>query len=117
MRFADLVGLAFGALARHKARTTLTTLGVAVGTFVLVVSIATGRGVQATLTKQYQKWGELREIHVRPKLGDADVAAVLPPGALPIRGRMSEERRERLEREVLRRAKAVARPRPRVPLT
>jgi putative ABC transport system permease protein len=117
MRFADLLRMACGALVRHQARTALTTAGVVVSTFVLVASIATGYGVQATLTKQYQKWGELREIYVRPRYGDADVEAALPPGALPIRGRMSEERRERLRQEVLRRAKAIARAKPRVPLT
>jgi len=48
MRFADLLGLSLGALRQQKARTILTTLGVVFGSFVLVISLSVGQGVQRT---------------------------------------------------------------------
>jgi putative ABC transport system permease protein len=94
MRFPDLLGLAFFALRRHKLRTLLTTLGVLFGTLVLVVSLAVRQGVQRTITQQVTKYAELRRIEVRP-------GAARPTGKEePIKGRMSDERRHRLQEEL-----------------
>jgi putative ABC transport system permease protein len=94
MRFRDLIGLALFALRRHKLRTVLTTLGVLFGTLVLVVSLAIRQGVQRTITRQVSKHAELRRIEVRP--GDPR-----PTGKIePIKGRMSNERRGRLQADL-----------------
>jgi putative ABC transport system permease protein len=121
VRFADLLGLSFSALFRHKVRTVLTVLGIVFGTFVLSTSVSTCIGVQATIMREYLKHGELREITVRP-VREARATrwwrpSAVPPGLLPVRGEMSEERRERLTREILRRAQGRTRRPPTRPLT
>jgi putative ABC transport system permease protein len=94
VRFSDLLGLAFFALRRHKLRTLLTTLGVLFGTLVLVVSLAIRQGVQRTITQQVTKYAELRRIEVRP-------GAARPTGKVePVKGRMSDDRRQRLQEEL-----------------
>ncbi len=96
MRFADLVRLALFALARHKVRTLLTTLGVLVGSMVLVISVSVRQGVKQTIVRQVGKFVELRRIEVRTRGGKP---RPVPPPA----GRMSEARRTRLHREIERR--------------
>jgi|SRR5579884_3634985 len=135
MRFADLLVLSFSALSRHKARTALTVLGIVFGTLVLSVSVSTCIGVQETILREYLKHGELREITVRaarkpaeedlkepvreetPAVCGVSVAASLSRNVLPVRGVMSAERRERLEKEILRRAQGRTRRLPGKPLT
>jgi hypothetical protein len=114
VRSIDLVGLAFSALLRNKLRTVLTVLGIVFGTFVLSSSVAACLGVQETILREYAKHGELREIGVRAKRepGPEDI----PPGLLPVKGEMSPERRQRLEKEILRRARARTRRQPARPL-
>jgi putative ABC transport system permease protein len=92
VRFRDLVALAWFALMRHKVRTTLTTLGVLFGTWVLVVSLAVRQGVEETIVHEVSKHVELRRIEVNPPPGK-------PLEAKPIKGRMSEQRRDRLQKE------------------
>jgi putative ABC transport system permease protein len=94
VRFRDLLGLALFALWRHKLRTILTTLGVLFGTLVLVVSLSIRQGVQWTITRQVSKHAELRRIEVRPGVPK-------PTGKVePVKGRMSDARRHRLEEEM-----------------
>ena len=111
MRFADILGLALEALWQQKVRTFLTTTGVILGTIVLVISLSLGQGVQETVVREISRHGDLRTVEVRSgsTKGDVDV----PASAREIHGEMSEERRERLQREMVRRWKrATSRRRP-----
>ena len=102
MRSADILGLALSVLYQQKLRTVLTTLGVLFGTFVLVASLAVGRGVQDTIRREWSRYGELRRIEVRPRY---DVAQ--PPDVskeeLQVRGTMSEAKRERIRQRLVER--------------
>jgi putative ABC transport system permease protein len=94
VRLADILGLSISALAQQKLRTLLTTLGVVCGTFVLILSVSVGQGVQETITREARRHDRLRRIDVWPawsvKAGD------VPAEALEVKGDMSEERRGRL---------------------
>jgi putative ABC transport system permease protein len=97
VRLADVLRLALGALWRQKVRTLLTVLGVVFGGFVLVISLSIGQGVQDTILRQAARFGDLRLVEVQagapgPEEGPAE----------PVRGAMSDERRERLERQLAR---------------
>lgn len=106
MRARDVVGLAVVALWQRKLRTALTTVGVAVGSFVLVTSLALGEGVQEVLLGQLRKQDQLRRILVwpggcpPPKVSEKDLA---------VQGEMSAARRERLREAIRRRREAPAR--------
>ncbi len=101
MRLRDVLLLALSSLWQQKVRTVLNTLCVVFSTFVLVVSVSASLGVQETILREYDRFGELRRVHVNtlvePEEND------LLPGWLPVHGTMSEERRERLKKEILRR--------------
>jgi putative ABC transport system permease protein len=100
VRFADILGLALGALARQKVRTLLTTLGVVFGTFVLVASVATGVGAQAAILREFSRHSDLRQIDVFA----GDRKAEPPPAEqLEVRGVMSDARRGRIRKELTRR--------------
>jgi putative ABC transport system permease protein len=101
MRLWDVLLLAVTSLWQQKVRTVLNTLCVVFSTFVLVVSMSSSLGVQETILREYDRYGELRRVHVYP-LVEAEEPDLLP-GWLPVRGNMSEERRERLKKEIIRR--------------
>src|SRR5438105_15116499 len=102
MRAADILGLALSVLYQQKLRTLLTMLGVLFGTFVLVASLAVGRGVQDTVQREWTRFRELRRIEVRPRY-----QAAQPPDVsqeeFQVRGAMSDAKRERLRHELIRR--------------
>jgi putative ABC transport system permease protein len=100
MRTADLLRLAFAALWRHKVRTLLTLSGVVAGTFLLVVSISIGRGVEEATINQLRKSDQLRKITVFPNYQPIEKA--IPAADLEVTGLMSEERRQRLRRSLIR---------------
>jgi putative ABC transport system permease protein len=93
VRLADIVGLAFSALYQQKARTILTTLGVIFGTFVLVISLSIGQGIQDTIVRESRRHDQLRKVDVWPghkppqPNADADKA---------VTGTMSDAKRRRL---------------------
>jgi putative ABC transport system permease protein len=94
VRFADVVYLAFSALLQQKVRTTLTLLGVMIGTFVLLLSLSIGQGVRETIVREYRRNDQLRRIEVFP---DRNVMAEdIPSEELVVKGEMSEARRGRL---------------------
>ncbi|MFO0845984.1 MAG: ABC transporter permease [Gemmataceae bacterium] len=98
IRTRDALGLALTALWQRRTRTLLTTVGVAVGSFVLLASLAVGRGVQDVILRQLRKQDQLRRISVwpggrgRPKVKLEDIE---------VEGQMSDDRRTRL-REAMR---------------
>ena len=108
MRRRDVLMLAVSALARRKVRTALSVLGVAVGCFALVASLAIGRGVEATLLEQLRRQDQLRRIVVWPGAGPRP--ATLPEAELEVPGEMSDARRERLREAIRRRFEAPPRP-------
>jgi putative ABC transport system permease protein len=111
MRFLDLVGLSISTFARHKLRTALTTLGVGFATFMLTASLSIWGGIRETYEREASRFDDLRVVEVRPRwAGDPSA------GKVEVRGRMSEERRERLRGE-LKRRREQQRPAPNVPIT
>ncbi len=115
MRSADVLGLALEALWQQKVRTLLTTLGVVLGTTVLVISLSLGQGVQETVVREISRHGDLRTVEVRPGYSKGEVE--LPEKEREVVGNMSEERRERIRKEMVRRYKVRHRPPPSVKLT
>jgi putative ABC transport system permease protein len=94
VRWRDLIWLALSALTQHRLRTVLTTLGVLFGTLVLVVSLSIRKGVQETIVREVEKYAELRRIEVRPKMHPQ------PGNGAPVKGKMSDARRQRIEKVV-----------------
>ena len=65
-RAADIWGLAFAAARQQKVRTALTIIGVAVGTFALVLSLAVGQGVDRAVLALFHQDDRLRKFSVHP---------------------------------------------------
>jgi putative ABC transport system permease protein len=103
VRFVDVLGLAFSALLQQKVRTTLTTLGVVFGTFILVASLSVRAGVKETIVEQYAKFGELRRIEVNPRYEPLDKESQIPPDRLEVKGAMSDAKRRRLRQQIINR--------------
>ncbi len=99
MRFADVIRFALSALYQHKVRTGLTTLGVVIGTFVLVLSLAIGEGVQEAAVRQFRRDDQLRNVVVWSSWGKPE--AQIPADKLQIKGKMSPAKRRRLREAVL----------------
>lgn len=99
MRFSDLIRLALEALLRRKARTALTLVGVVVGASLLVISLAVGRGVRTALENQFDRGGRMLRINVYPGRPEAD--EVLPEEEVAVEGDVSDERRERLRKQLV----------------
>jgi putative ABC transport system permease protein len=102
----DVLTLAFVALWQRKMRTTLTIVGVAIGSFVLITSLAISEGVQEVLLGQLRRQDQLRRILVWPGGGPPEK---VPAKELEIPGEMSSVRRERLREAIQRRRQAPAR--------
>src|SRR5947207_13607273 len=100
MRTADLLRMALVALWRHKVRTLLTLSGVVAGTFLLVVSIAIGRGVEEATLRQLRKNDQLRKITVFPSYQPSE--KLIPPGDLVVKGEMSDTKRQRIRQSLVR---------------
>jgi len=96
VRFRDLVVLALAALYQQKLRTLLTTLGVVFGCLVLVISLSVRLGVHDTIVREYGRQGELRRIDVHPSYAESKA----PEEKVQVHGKMSEERRQRLLKQL-----------------
>ena len=57
MRFTDLGGFALTALARHRLRTSMSLLGVAIGVAAVVILTALGEGARRYVTGQFASLG------------------------------------------------------------
>jgi putative ABC transport system permease protein len=99
VRFADIVGLAFSALYQQKARTALTTLGVVIGSFVLLLSLSIGQGVRAVIADEWRRNDQLRRINVW--VGRQSLEQDIPPEEIEVKGEMSDARRERLRQALI----------------
>ncbi len=95
MRWTDLIWLPLAALGQQKLRTSLTTMGVIFGAFVLAASLSIDVGVQQTIDRESNKGDVARKVTVSSgwradqtkKAKDVKVA-----------GRMSPDRRERIRK-------------------
>ena len=100
IRAADLLGLSASALSQQKVRTLLTLAGVVIGTFTLVVSLAVGRGVDRAIVSLFHEDDRLRKIYVMPIYAPA--AGDLPAAKREPQGTMSEAKRERIRKALIR---------------
>ncbi len=66
MRTSDLFALAFGNYSRSRLRSTLTTLGVAIGTALVVLLIALATGAEDNVKRSIFSIGDLRLVTVQP---------------------------------------------------
>jgi putative ABC transport system permease protein len=115
VRYADILRFALGALYQQKVRTILTTLGVFLGTLVLVACFAIGLGVRVKVLSVFQKSDQLRRIVVSPDYGNPE--GDVPEKELRVEGTMDDARRERI-RNLLVRRWFMSHPRnPKTPLT
>ncbi len=96
MRIRDVVGFGLSSMMQQKARTTMNLVGVAVGTFALAVSLAIGAGIETAVILQFRKDNALRKIEVHTGFGSDDKN--IPADAPRVEGKMSEERRKRIQR-------------------
>lgn len=92
VRVTDLLGLPVAALWQQKSRTTLTTLGVVFGAFVLAASLSINQGVQRTIDRESHRGDVLRRINVYTAGG----SAAAPDIPARVEGQMSDARRERI---------------------
>ena len=95
MRWFDLLLWALAALGQQKLRTSLTTLGVLFGAFVLAASLSINEGVQETIQREASKGDASRKVTVYPswraKRGSNQ-------DEVKVKGRMSPDRRERIRK-------------------
>ena len=64
MRFFDLLVMSVNNLRRRKLRTSLTVLGVIIGTASIVVMVSLGIGLKELTVEQYASYGSLTRIEV-----------------------------------------------------
>ncbi|MGP0067424.1 MAG: ABC transporter permease [Isosphaeraceae bacterium] len=102
MRWIDLLGLPLAALGQQKMRTSLTTLGVVFGAFVLAASLSIDEGVQQTIQREANKGDALRKVRVSSGWRAVETAAT---DDVKVAGRMSPERRERIRKVLAQRAR------------
>jgi putative ABC transport system permease protein len=105
MRQTDILRLSISALYQQKVRTLLTTLGVLFGSFVMVFSVSMGRGVQETIVHQYSRYAGLRQIDVGPVY---EAAVSTAQDKIEVKGKMSDDKRQRLKHEIVHRERQYA---------
>jgi putative ABC transport system permease protein len=115
MRYADILGLALSALWQQKARTLLTTVGVVFGSFVLAASLSIGQGVQETIERESRRSTQLRKVEVRPLWEGRE--SDIPARELEVSGQLSDARRERIRKVLVKRRLSANPGGPRVRLT
>jgi putative ABC transport system permease protein len=99
-RAADLWGLAFAAMRQQKVRTALTLIGVVVGTFTLVLSLAVGRGVDRAIVNLFHDDDRLRKVQVMTKYEPS--AEDVPADRREPKGPMSDAKRARIRTALVR---------------
>jgi putative ABC transport system permease protein len=99
-RAADLWGLAFSAMRQQKVRTALTLIGVIVGTLALFLSLAVGRGIDRAIVNLFHENDQLRQIVVSTQY---EVKAEdMPADRREPKGEMSDAKRERIRKALMR---------------
>jgi len=104
MRWIDLLRLPLTSLGQQKMRSCLTTLGVVFGAFVLAASLSIDEGVQQTIEREANKGDVSRKITGssgwRPVKKKDEKA-----NPVKVTGRMSPQRRERIRKILVQRAR------------
>lgn len=103
MRTRDLLSAAVGGLWRQKARTTLTLLGVTVGTTALAFSLALGVGLRAFVENEFTAHREFWWVNVHPpNFGRGDLKEEdIPPERIAVPPDLPADRRERLRQRLI----------------
>lgn len=65
MKIVDFTSMGFKNLFRRKLRTILTSVGVAIGTFSIVIMLSLGIAMSESYQKQLAEWGNLTKIEVQ----------------------------------------------------
>lgn len=93
--------MALSAMSRQLLRTSLTTLGVIVGSLILMISLSVGLGVRHIIEEQLEKEVMVRQIFV---YAASESSTKKPPEKVKeLPGVMGEARRNRLRKERIRR--------------
>ncbi len=88
-------------MRQQKVRTALTLIGVVVGTFALVLSLAVGRGVDRAIVNLFHEDDRLRKIIGQHELRD-QAAEDMPPDRREPKGSMSDAKRARIRKALAR---------------
>ena len=64
MNKLDVFLLALKNFTRRKARSVLTIIGVVIGSAAIVIMVSLGIGIQDSMMKMYQQWGDLTTVNV-----------------------------------------------------
>jgi putative ABC transport system permease protein len=103
MRTRDLLSAAVGGLWRQKARTTLTLLGVTVGTTALAFSLALGVGLRTFVENEFTAHREFWRVNVHPlNWGRGDLKEEdIPPDRIAVPADLPADRRDRLRKRLI----------------
>jgi putative ABC transport system permease protein len=102
VHWTDLLRSPLASLGQQKMRTSLTTLGVVFGAFVLAASLSIDEGVQRTIQREASKGDALRKVKVFQNWRPAETAGAPD---VKVSGRMSPDRRERIRKVLAERAR------------
>src|SRR5207237_803243 len=116
MRPRELVRFALGGLWRQKVRTTLTLVGVTVGTCALAFSLALGFGLRAFIEREFQGRDDFWRVIVHVTDPPPDESAI-PPEKIAVVGQMSDARRQRIRQALIDKYQDTVPRKPRVLLT
>lgn len=72
MRISDLIKMGLKNLARRKARTILTVLGVVIGTLSIIIMVSIGNGMNNNFNEQVMQRGGLTIINIRKNADQYD---------------------------------------------
>jgi putative ABC transport system permease protein len=95
VRWTDLLWFPLASLGQQKLRTSLTTLGVVFGAFVLAASLSIDEGVQRTIERESNKGDVSRKVTVSSGWRAAETRKA---SDVKVAGRMSPDRRERIRK-------------------
>lgn len=106
----QLLKFALGGLWRQKVRTSLTLVGVSVGTCALAFSVSLGLGLRAFIDTEFKGRDDFWRVVVRVDEPPPDESAI-PPEKVAVAGTMSDERRARIREALVDRFQSTRPPR------
>ena len=103
MRTPDLIRAALGGLWRQKARSTLTLLGVAVGTTALAYTLSLGVGLREFIENEFKSRREFWLLNAHPKNYGRELIPEkdIPPDEIAVGDDMPPDRRDRLRQKLI----------------
>ena len=97
MSLMDIARMAIHNLWSRRARTALNLTGIVVGCIVLLMTAAGGAGVKNAIHLLFDSSEFARQIYLMPRRVQKKDP---PPGAVVVKGEMSDERRERIKKKL-----------------